>query len=77
MKGKCITFGKRKITRQNYSNCVTLPKTLLENMSVTAGDYIEFIADSDLNVRLKPVKAKNGRVNQQETSQKADAEEKV
>jgi len=76
MEKKTITFGKRKITRVNYSNGIYLPKIMLENMGVSADDYLEFITDSDGTYHIKPVKG--GKCKKKlENGVEADAEEAV
>ena len=77
MEVRMVTFGKRKITRVNYSNGIFLPKIMLENMGVGAGDYLEFFADNDGTYRIKPIKGKRDEIKQQETSQKINAETPV
>lgn len=57
MTSKLVTFGKREIKAFNYSRYVSIPKMLLRNMNLDAGDFLEFLLDERGTCYLKPQKA--------------------
>ncbi len=65
---KTISFGKRKVTKVNYSRCVSLPKVMLQNMGIDVDDYLEFIIGRDGTYQIRPMKVSSADV-------KSDAKE--
>lgn len=56
MANKLVSFGEREIKAFNYSRYVSLPKMLLRNLDLDAGDRLEFILDERGACFLKPHK---------------------
>lgn len=54
---KTVTFGKREIKAFNYSRYVCVPKILLRNLNLDAGDFLEFLLDERGTCILRPQKA--------------------
>ena len=55
-------FGKRKINKQNWSKTVVLPKTALDNCSVTAKEVnIQLVqTDKEKYLKITPIPTRKG-----------------
>lgn len=58
-------FGERKVSHQNFSKIVALPKTALENCGITTKVNVKLVQIKDERfIQLTPVSEKGGESNE-------------
>ncbi len=58
-------FGKRKVSQQNFSKIVALPKMALDNCGITTEVNVKLVQfDGEKFIELTPVKSKEGDSNE-------------
>ena len=60
-----IDFGNRKVSQQNFSKIVALPKMALDNCGITTEVNVKLVQfDGEKFIELTPVKSKEGDSNE-------------
>ena len=58
-------FGTRKVSQQNFSKIVALPKMALDNCGITSEVNVKLVQfDGEKFIELTPVKSKEGDSNE-------------